>query len=382
MLCTDFAVLFRSIPVTFRFMQGTALRSHPTLSAIQFMRAVAATAVVAVHVQYDLTVNLSGSLPVDLDAGQAGVDLFFVISGFVMVYSSEPLFGMPNAPATFFARRIIRIVPLYWLMTSLMLAYVVARGFDASDASPMLALASYFFVPYPRPSGPIDPLYGIGWTLNFEMFFYLVFAIALVATRRIVVVAITTTVFIVAIAINKSTGLPRQAAFLANPMILEFAIGMAFALIYRTGFRFSRTASLILLAAAIVEFACFNSTWFDALFQSNAARLIKYGMPAAQGFAALTMVSRDLAFRYVEKLGDASYSLYLTHPAIISIVRAASKAGYLDPVAAPWLYFFYTGAACICFAFAVHFFFEKPVTNGLKRRLDTPKPSLPRVTTV
>src|SRR5215467_2504234 len=164
-------------------MADVASTSNPTIPAIQFLRALAAAAVVAFHVRFDFVNNVSppGFLPAAFNLGAAGVDLFFVISGFVMVYSSESLFGRPNAPATFLLRRIVRIVPLYWLMTSVMLAYVLARGFGPSDASPQLALASYFFIPYRRPSGAMDPLYGIGWTLNYEMFFYVVFAVAMAA---------------------------------------------------------------------------------------------------------------------------------------------------------------------------------------------------------
>jgi exopolysaccharide production protein ExoZ len=360
-----------------RFMRGETVTSDRTLAAIQFLRALAAFAVVAFHVQYDLVVKLSVNFPVSLDLGQAGVDLFFVISGFVMVYASESLFGRPDASITFFVRRIIRIVPLYWLMTSLMLAYVIARGFAASNASPMLALASYFFVPYPRPSGDVDPLYGIGWTLNYEMFFYLIFTLALFAARRTVVVAIVAIVLVGVVVIGQTAHLPPQAAFLASPIILEFAAGAGLALLYRTGFRLPPAVATVLLVAAIAEFAVLNSAWLDfSGMNSSVARPLQYGVPAAQGFAALTLIDRKLAFPYIEKLGDASYSLYLTHPAIISIARSASGAGYLNPAAAPLLFFTCMVAVCIAFAFVTWLLLERPVTAALKRRLAGAKPAI------
>ncbi len=133
------------------------------LPGIQALRALAAMAVVVAHTggEFEEHLSLPGLMPSFIHGG-AGVDLFFVISGFVMVYSSERLFGQHGAPRSFMMRRLIRIVPPYWLLTTVMLLFVMVRGFAVSDASPMLAVSSYFFIPYPRPSGPIDPLYGVG----------------------------------------------------------------------------------------------------------------------------------------------------------------------------------------------------------------------------
>jgi exopolysaccharide production protein ExoZ len=228
--------------------------SGPTLHGIQFLRALAATAVMIFHVSFDIGHNVSppGSLP-DFGEGAAGVDLFFVISGFVMVYSSEGLFGRPRASLTFLLRRLARIVPLYWVLTSIMLAYVFARGFGPSDASPTLALASYFFIPYWRPSGEIDPLYGIGWTLNYEMFFYVVFAVALVARREIAVAIVGAVLGAFVLASSLNAHFPSQIAYLANPRILEFVFGMGIAMLYCAGVRTSPAVSLTLVVAAIVE---------------------------------------------------------------------------------------------------------------------------------
>ena len=238
-------------------MADVASKSNPTIPAIQFLRALAATAVAASHVRFDFVNNVSppGFLPAAFNLGAAGVDLFFVISGFVMVYSSESLFGQPNAPATFLLRRIARIVPLYWVMTSVMLAYVLARGFGPSDASPQLALASYFFIPYRRPSGAMDPLYGIGWTLNYEMFFYVVFVVAMAARREIAVAGIAVLFAVFALIVPTKDYLPAQVAYLANPLILEFVFGMGIAVAYRAGVRFSAAVSIILVAAAAAELA-------------------------------------------------------------------------------------------------------------------------------
>jgi peptidoglycan/LPS O-acetylase OafA/YrhL len=231
--------------------------NHPSnstqaLPGIQALRALAASAVLVAHTggEFEQHLSLHGLMPSFANGG-AGVDLFFVISGFVMVYSSEHLFGRRASLRTFLTRRIIRIVPLYWTMTSIMLLWVIVRGFAASDATPVHALASYFFIPYPRPSGPIDPLYGLGWTLNYEMMFYLIFACALFAPRKIAV-AITSAILLTMTAIHTfQFPLPRQIAYLTDPIILEFVFGMGIALLFRTGTRLPQLACYLLMGVAV-----------------------------------------------------------------------------------------------------------------------------------
>src|ERR1700756_2337701 len=143
-----------------------------SLLSIQALRAVAALLVLAGHISTILIAeHKAASFPL-FALGPFGVDLFFVISGFVMVYSSERLFGQPGAPFKFFARRLARIVPLYWAATSILVWFVVPY------ASTKAVLGSFLFAPH-IPSEA--PLLFVGWTLIFEMFFYAVFAIALLA---------------------------------------------------------------------------------------------------------------------------------------------------------------------------------------------------------
>jgi len=139
-----------------------------TIVAIQALRALAATAVVFAHFQMDLgrLLNARDALP-DLTLGNAGVDLFFVISGFVMVYASEPMFGRAGGPLQFMTRRLIRIVPLYWLVTTLYLVMALAIPAFEKSYSVASVVASYLFIPWPRLDGIMQPLVGQGWTLNY-----------------------------------------------------------------------------------------------------------------------------------------------------------------------------------------------------------------------
>ena len=116
----------------------------------------------------------------------AGVDIFFVISGFIMVYASSRWFGSAQSPRVFLAHRIARIVPLYWATTMLYLAVVLFAPalLNSEYLAPGFVISSFLFIPAARPDGLVQPLYSLGWTLNYEMFFYALFAIAIAFPRR------------------------------------------------------------------------------------------------------------------------------------------------------------------------------------------------------
>src|SRR3954453_23077189 len=119
--------------------------------------------------------------PVTAFPWAAGVDVFFVISGFIMVHASARLFGAPDGGRIFLARRVARIVPIYWAVTTLYLAIALAgpEFLNREFLDWPYVVASYLFVPVTRPDGLVQPLYGLGWTLNYELFFYASFAVAL-----------------------------------------------------------------------------------------------------------------------------------------------------------------------------------------------------------
>ncbi|MDE8346118.1 MAG: acyltransferase, partial [Acidocella sp.] len=207
------------------------------LPNLQGLRALAAASVAFSHIAHDALQNTAhpshvvGMVSALMPWG-AGVDIFFVISGFVIVHASAPLFATGHSGLlTFLQRRLARIVPLYWLMTAAFLA-VLWLGHSAIHGDIggwRYIIASFLFIPWPRPDGLMEPAFGLGWTLNFEMFFYLVFTPFLWLPRHLALPgAITAFAIFVAIGHFHPFTTPCLA-FWSQPIILEFCTGMALA---------------------------------------------------------------------------------------------------------------------------------------------------------
>jgi exopolysaccharide production protein ExoZ len=340
------------------------------LGAIQVLRALAALGVVVYHMQGELAHRGFDDPFPSLAIGAFGVDLFFVISGFIMVYSSARSFARPGAGRRFLAKRIVRIAPLYWIFTSLsaVIAVLLARYPGHADYSFKHILASYLFIPAPRPEdGAMLPTLPTGWTLNYEMFFYVCFAVALQWSRPIAVAAVglalTTMVIVGALA-----ALPEPVAFLANSMTIEFCLGMLLAQLFLAGWRLPLWARLVLIALG-AAYAMLGA----AHGETSPIRGIAWGVPAAAivGAAALANASpRGLAARALETLGDASYSLYLVHTALFVAIYVV-LARFADPHALSSIaYAFGVVTASIGSALALHAWVERPMTRFLNGALD------------
>jgi exopolysaccharide production protein ExoZ len=350
-------------------------QSNPaeTIVAIQVLRAVAALAVVFSHAAFDLHRFATGDVLRYFHLGDAGVDLFFVISGFVMVYASEPLFGRAGAATVFFVHRLVRIVPLYWLATTFYVAMALTAAafakpynFDKSYDLQTIA-ASYLFIPLPRPDGVMQPMVGQGWTLNYEMFFYAIFALSLLAPRRVAVTAACCTLLALATLGRLLAPLPPPLAFWTDTIVLEFALGMLLGVAYRRGTKLAKPLALLLIFSGMVLFA------IEPLIPSvPSLRFVTWGVPAAMVVTGATcgrFVLQKPTWRIPTIIGDASYALYLFHPMPIrAILLMARRAGF-DMAHALWFYVPAGIATSVALALAIHFAFERPVTSALRRRL-------------
>jgi exopolysaccharide production protein ExoZ len=275
-----------------------ALKDNDTIDGIQVLRAVAAIMVVSYHAK--LSCPGSDGWP---SFGNAGVDIFFVISGFIMAYTTPVEAGVtPISGAWFFLRkRIARIVPMYWL----------ALVWTNRNAVPDLGLLKdFFFIPRWSITYPtfIYPSALQGWTLNYEMFFYALFAIAILFKHwrtGVLVVALSIIPFASKLMIGGTVDVAGQ--FYSSDIIFEFGFGVILhLLISRLGF--PAWPKLSFVALMMIGFALLvagNAHEPRSLFQGLPAVLILWAaIPACRGW---------LRFKTLALLGNASYAMYLFH---------------------------------------------------------------------
>ena len=276
---------------------GNILKTGSDIKSIQYLRAIAAISVLCFHVSETYGLNFR--------IGAAGVDIFFVISGFIMWVTTA---GKPIGPQEFMWRRIIRIVPLYWIATLATFAVAVLKPqffFDTNSSVGNL-LGSLFFVPIVKDEA-LHPVVEQGWTLSYEMFFYLIFSVSLLLPefRRLWFLIAALSAIVVAHFLLP-TG---YAAIFTQPIILEFAAGIVIGHLWKQGYRLPFPAAVGLLIAGFVLLVA-----SDPL--PHLERAIRWGLPAVLLLSGAVFAERErgipkLAFLHF--LGDASYSIYLWH---------------------------------------------------------------------
>jgi peptidoglycan/LPS O-acetylase OafA/YrhL len=367
----------RRVPQCAKSGASTADPCVSKLLHVQLLRAFAASSVAMLHAQNDaasLAVRFGQAFePPDRFPWAAGVDVFFVISGFIMVHASRDLFCNRDARAIFLSRRIARIVPLYWAVTTLYLITAIAAPslLNSAILEPWPVIASYLFIPFARPDGLAQPLYSLGWTLNYEMAFYAVFALAIVFARRRAVLGLTG-LMATLVAVGAAVPLPQPFAFWTDPIILEFAFGLLLGLFEAEGMRLGRAARAGLVLAGVVILSV-DFARPEGLIVLP--RVLAWGLPAMLLVAAAALGFERTAppgpvARFGVAVGDASYALYLLHPFSIRAGREFATRTGLAALLGPWGYIAFALAGAIAVSLAVHRWFERPTTIQMRRWLE------------
>jgi len=293
----------RAVPVETPLESGT-------LQSIRTLRAAAALLVVVFHVLE----KAGGSFK----TGAAGVDLFFVISGFIMWVTTV---RRRVSPLTFLGHRVIRILPLYWGVTLVMasVALVAPSLLQNRSLDPARLVASLLFIPHHDHTGMPWPLFVPGWTLNYEMFFYAVFA-AILLLRRPAQIWVATGLLLTLTVLGLLLR-PRcpVAATYTSPLLLEFLAGLWLGQAYTRCRLPGRAAGSAMLLAGIGMLVALELAHYDA----DAWRPVLWGGPAfliVAGAMAREASGSHLRPALLGHLGDASYSLYLTHPLTIPVI--------------------------------------------------------------
>ena len=318
------------------------------INNIQALRAFAAINVVLFHIIGAATSYSKDTyfLKYFEGWGANGVDLFFVISGFVMLHIQ---LIQKRSPYEFFKNRVIRIVPIYWIITIfvVVLYFIFPSVFREMIVTPLWAITSLIF------SSSVFaydyPILQVGWTLEYEMLFYSIFAIGLAFNNlKLQAIFVVTTLAFVAIITEKS-------------IILEFLFGMLVAYFYKTFKLSSKQGLLIFIFGVILLIMSIfpNATNFEI------SRAIKWGVPSF--FIVFGLVYyKQTRNRFLVYLGDASYSIYLIQILTIPAFYKFSKKLFDNLVLNGDILAFLCLATCIIAGCFFHSLIEKNITTKLK----------------
>lgn len=350
------------------------------LGNVQALRAIAALLVVVVHAYAVESTYLPGrpwTTPFHV-LGTYGVDLFFVISGTVMVVSTAGWFGEPGAWRRFLVRRATRIYPPYWIVTGLVLAvYVLApAATGAHRSAPPRILASFLALPQPG-----EPLLVVGWTLSYELIFYVVFSLAL-RFRANALVPVTLG-WLGAVALLHALGPAANpwVRVLGSPFNLEFALGM---LIGTAVLRDRLVAPRVLFPIGLlaVVATCVATAYSGREFEIVTwSRPLLVGLPMALVVYAALGLERHRAFvapRWLRAQGDASYALYLWHVVVLGGIGLALHRVHLHGTPARLAIVVGGYAAAIAVSFLAYAYVERPILRLSRRYVESTSASTGR----
>lgn len=342
---------------------------------LQLLRAAAAYLVVLVH----LCELFPKTWFTDLlrEKGYSGVDLFFVISGFIMVYTTHQ---KPITADQFLLNRLKRIAPLYYATTLLVfsIALVVPSVLNSTSPDAWALLKSLVFVPFEKSPGRIYPTYYLGWTLNYEMFFYLVFAISLRICYDARVYVCSAAICLLVLLGFYTAGASENPVlyFYTQPIMLDFVLGMLTAAfrdqIVKT---VSRQKLVPWLTLALGIAGLFGASYVipnsPSVIAPPTNTFLIFGVPASlivMAAVSLEDVKTNNAWRPLIQIGDASYSIYLSHFFVIAAMIRFADHIHLQAglrAALGIIALFLIAIVGIC-SFR---FFERPVGSGLSKWL-------------
>ncbi|MEL7545272.1 MAG: acyltransferase [Pseudomonadota bacterium] len=330
------------------------------------IRALSCIAIALFHIGEFINGNYEG-VRIDIDLAGPGFHLFLLISGFILVYITKPT----DNPINCFSKRMIRIIPLYWLMTTiaLMVTMIWPWSFRNADISIGSVLASYLFLPHADLSGEVMPILFVGWTLNYMMLFYALFATTLLLPARFQVVgAIVGLSAIMALASLLPEG--SAAAFYADPILTEFAAGCVLGILLRqpsviAWIKRTPMWPMAVLGGAGLIFAMLADAdgWLEVAYYIFPASLLLFASVGVDLYR--TQTKPDV----LSNLGLISYGIYLIHPfAILLVGMIVVKLNLPTQIAIPVIF---AGVSILTLILAhyARLYVELPSNDWLRKKL-------------
>jgi exopolysaccharide production protein ExoZ len=337
--------------------------------SIQVCRGLAALLVVLAHLHGIETKYCATDHLRLFEHGALGVDLFFVISGVVIASVTAGNFGSPRDAGVFLYHRLARIFPIFWIYTTLTL---IARHLNNDHPQPFNVLASYLLVPTHLPMVLLQ-----GWTLSYELYFYLVFFLLLLFVPERIAPWLLALWGIIVVALKLHVGLSPHAVvqLLISPSVLEFLAGCVLFHIYRRG-RLHPSIGVLLLITSLIGLASIVVyTDPNSIVDHPWQRPLIYGAFATLFLLGAMELERTTLVRYLpilSSIGDWSYSIYLSHALVLASV--ASVITYLLPHQASILLIALIGLpAVVIFGYFSYVYVERPLLHLLYRSAPPPQ---------
>jgi peptidoglycan/LPS O-acetylase OafA/YrhL len=301
------------------------------LRSLQVGRGLAALMVVLFHLN-----NSVWSIPKYFDQpfspllsfGNAGVNFFFVLSGFIIYLVHAADIGAPDRLAAFAWRRFVRVYPVYWIVLFGFIAMLLLEPYLGTAGERRLGnfLASALLIPY-----PLEPILSVAWTLTHEIMFYAMFAIAIVSARTGVLLF---AIWQMACLANTLFGTPQfPYGVVFSSYNLLFAFGLIAAYLFKT--RQCSRPGLVALGGIAAFLAIGVHQAFAVAPVAKDAHVIGYGFASAVILLGACTYERTHGLRapkLLDTIGDASYSIYLLHLPLLSLFAKALFASRLAAV--------------------------------------------------
>lgn len=335
--------------------------------SIQFLRGIAALMVVMTHVAHKGEQYGTGSLDW-FHIGGDGVELFFVISGFIMCSTTH---NKNTSFLKFIKNRIERIIPLYWILSFVaLMVFIISPGLVNSSGGTTGVIESFFLVP----NGD-KFLIQNGWTLSYEFYYYIIFSLFILLTSNRFIRYTGVVITIVTLSIIGVLFKPESPylSFLSSNLLLGFVFGV-FSFIFYTYLRPGKYIALGLIVAGVSYLVFKNELGAPEVIFGRAITsglpmfIIFLGMISLEGWFSKN--KGGIAYLF-EQLGNSSYSLYLVHPFVLSpVAMVLNRLGYLNS----FVFSFGIIAISITAGLVTFYLLERPIAKALKKKGDVTIP--------
>jgi exopolysaccharide production protein ExoZ len=324
---------------------------------LQILRFLAAAIVLITHTTFYINERIDSNFII-WSGGAEGVDIFFVISGFVMYVAGKKFSRNAIGAKLFIRRRIARVFPLYWLITTfkVSIALIAPAAVLHNHPNALNVIGSYLLIPMLNADGEVRPLHGVGWTLLHEMFFYYAFSLSLLLRQNPAIFSsvIIGSLWCIGLFVHSESAL---ATVYFSTLNLLFIAGMVLAFLYERGLLLPKIIAYLTLLGGIsviinpeiqsLRFHFFGKFCIEAVLIAASLISIKFVKP--------TKLKKALV-----NLGDSSYSLYMIHPILApGLCLILNKFHYFSNYTVLIITFF----TVIVAAHLVYLFIEKPLNN-------------------